>query len=62
MFKKGEVIRDVNQLLECRTDGSGYVFYKDRPLAFSFIGHMNLFTVIGGIAGERFRKAIRKGV
>ena len=43
-----------------RTDGSGYVFYKGRPLAFSFVGHMNLFTVLGGIANQQFYRAVRK--
>jgi len=60
MFRKGKVIETIGELLECRTDRTGYVYYRDRPLAFSFIGHMTLFTVMGGLANQIFRKAIRR--
>jgi len=60
MFRKGKIIKTVDELLECRTDGSGYVFYRNRPICFSFVGHMNLFTILGGLANQNFRRAIRK--
>ena len=60
MFKKGALITTMKGLLECRTSGTPWVFYKGRPLAISFVLNMSLMTVLGGLAAHNFRRAIRR--
>ena len=61
IFRKGKQIESFDELLEARTNGSGWVFLNDKPLQMSFVGCMQFESVRVAVAEGRFYKAIRKG-
>lgn len=56
-FRKDVPIISIPPLVQAVTNGH-YVFYKNRPLHPTFVLHMSLATVIGGIKGGLFYQAV----
>jgi hypothetical protein len=60
MFRKGETISTFEQLLQARVDGSGYIFWGERPLAIGFVENMSVMTVRLALRTGIISQAIRK--
>jgi len=58
-YRKGYTIFSVADLADEVVLGH-WLFYKGRVIHPSFIGHMNLFTIIGGIRATKFHHAINQ--
>ena len=59
MFRKGKLIDSVEELLECRKEGTFYVFWGDKPMHYSFLASMPFRIVLRAILRGKLSKAIR---
>lgn len=60
MFRKGKIIDTIDELLECRTDGTPYVYWHDKLMHYSFLSSMPFRVVVSAIGIRVVRKAIKK--
>ena len=60
MFRKGKQLLTFDQLLEARTDGTGYVYWRGKLMSTAFMENMNFGVVRQGLQLGVIHRAIRK--
>jgi hypothetical protein len=59
LFRKGEVIKTMDELLECRTNGVPWVYWNHKIMHYGFLSGMPFRTIFEAIKREILFKAVR---